>query len=467
MTTRVLENTTVVTPGREQEIVENGKIIIENDKITKVADSGEEILSGGSVERLDLDGKVVIPGLVSAHSHMEMSSMEEVIKEQSSRKVLLETLPFIQDIWNGERTELIESGYEYGCYNFLKNGITTINSMDYRPELGAEIIRESGMRAVIGHVGSDLFLKADTEEVIKREKAFIEKYGDSDRITPSIGAQGDLFCSKDLWDKISELRSEYPEVPFHTHILELPESREMSQVNGGEGTTQLLENLGLLDEKAVLAHFTRAEEEDFESFRRKDVGLAHCPSVLKEHDYHGRWPHVEKADEKKVKTGLGLDDHYIIENDDLFAEARTARDKLEEERGYSISPESLFSKMTLEGAQAVGLGEVTGSIEEGKKADLVVLDLELADEENPFAQVIEITPEKIEHVFVDGNHIVKSGEVQTLNREKILERKNEVETEIREELGQRFFDIKLLIRNLSIINWRVLKLLPHKLKNKL
>lgn len=466
MTTRILENATVVTPGRDQKVVEDGKIAVENGKIVKIGDSGEEIFSDSSVERLDLNGKVVIPGLVSAHSHMEMSSMEEIIKEQSSNKVLLETLPFLQDIWNGERTELIESGYEYGCYNFLKNGITTINSMDYRPEVGAEIIRESGMRAVIGHVGSDLFLKAGTEEVIEREKAFIEEYRGSGRITPSIGAQGDLYCSKDFWNEISELRSKYPEVPFHTHILELPESREMSQVNGAEGTTQLLENLGLLDEKAVLAHFTHAEEEDFESFKRKDAGLAHCPSVFKEHDYHDRWPHVEKADEKKIKTGLGLDDHYIIENDDLFAEARTARDKLEEEREYSISPESLFRKMTLEGAQAVGLGEVTGSIEEGKKADLVVLDLELDSEENPFAQVIESTPEKIEHVFVDGDHIVKHGEVQTMNREKILERKNEVETEIREELDQRFFNTKLLIRNLSIINWRILKLLPHKLKNK-
>lgn len=465
MNTRTLKNATVVTCGRDQKVVENGKIVIEDGEIIEVADSTQEIDS--SAEIIDLKGKVVIPGLINSHSHMEISSIEDILEEQSSNQTLLETLPIVQDIWDGDREELIKSGYEYGCYNFIKNGITTVNTMDYRPEVGADIIKSSGMRAVIGHVGTDLFLKTDTEEVIEREKAFLEEYRDSEMITPSISTQGDFYCSKSFWNEISELRTEYPEVPFHTHVFELPESRQMSKINGAEGTSQLLDELGLLNEKAVLAHFTHAKENDYQAFEKNSVGLAHCPSVLEAYDYNETWPQVEKADKRGIKMGIGLDDHYIIENDNLFDETRKVREKMKEQRDYSISPESLFRKMTLEGAKAVGLGEATGSIEEGKKADLVVLDIELDSNKNTFAQVIESTPEKVEHVFIDGEHVLENKKVQTIDREKMLERKNEVETEMREELDQRFLNTKLLIRTLSIIDLRVLKLIPHKLKNKL
>lgn len=465
MVFKVLENATVVTPGRDQDVVENAEVVIEDKVIVKVAESGSEAYPD-KAEVIDLRGKTVIPGLVNAHSHMEMSSVEQVLAEQSSNQILLETLPIVQDIWDGKRTELVKSGYEYGCYNFLKTGITTVNTMDYRPEIGADIIKEAGMRAVVGHVGTDMFLKAGREEILEREKAFIEEYRESSRITPSISTEGDLFCSRRLWEDIGRLRSEYPELPFHTHILELPESREMSKVNGSEGTTQLLEELGLLDERSVLAHFTHADEVDYRTFKRKSVGLAHCPSVLEVYDYNDSWPNVDKADGKGIRTGIGLDDHYLVDNDNLFDEARKARDKLEEERDYCISPESLFRKMTLEGAQALGLGEVTGSIEEGKKADLVVLDIDLASEEEIYSKLVESASEDVESVFVGGEQVVDQGIVTTLDRENILERKSKVESDIRDELDKRFLKIRLLVRTLSIIDWRVIKLIPQKLKSK-
>ncbi|PSH02460.1 MAG: hypothetical protein BRC26_00445 [Nanohaloarchaea archaeon QH_8_44_6] len=445
------------------EVVEETSVVVEDDRIVDIG-LGD---STGFDTVVDCEGLVAIPGMVNSHSHMELSSAEEIFFEQSSREVLLEVFPVVQSIWDGEREDLISSGYRYACYSFLRNGITTVNTLDDHPETGVDIIGESGMRAVMGFSPGDLFLNADAEEIIERERKFIEDYkGAYDgRITPSISCQGDLYSSQKLWKGVSELGEEYPELPFHTHVLEMPESNQMPQVHGFKGTVDLLESKNLLGEDSILAHFTHADKKQLEKIEETGTGLAHCPSILA-YDFNGSWPKVDTADKEDISTGLGIDDHYLIESESLFQEARKAREKLEEEKNYRISYHGLFKKMTREAAEAVGLGDEVGSIEKGKKADIVLLDLEIDFEANVYRQIIENTDkENIQEVFVDGEQVVKDGEVTTMDRDEVLEEKERVKHDFREELDKKFFKTRMLLKTLRIIDYRTLKLIPYKIRS--
>ena len=456
-----MENLSVVSGN--DDVVEETSVVIEDDRIVRIGVEDSSCFD----TVVDCEGLVAIPGMVNSHSHMELSSAEEIFLEQSSREVLFELFPVVQSIWDGEREDLISSGYRYACYSFLRNGITTVNTLDDHPETGVDIIGESGMRAVMGFSPGDLFLNADAEEIIERERKFIENYNDAyeGRIMPSVSCQGDLYCSQKLWNKVSDLGEEYPELPFHTHVLEMPESNQMPQAHGFKGTVDLLESKELLGENTVLAHFTHADKKQLEKIEETGTGLAHCPSILA-YDFNGVWPNVDTADKENISTGLGIDDHYLIESESLFEEARKAKEKLEDEKNYRISYQGLFRKMTSEAAEAVGLGDEIGSIEKGKKADIVLLDLEIDFEGNVYRQIIEnADKENIQEVFVDGEQVVKDGEVTTMNREEILEEKEQVKQEFREELNKRFFKTRMLLKTLRIIDYRTLKLIPYKLRN--
>lgn len=446
------------------EVLEKTSIAVKEDEIVEV---GEEI-SDDAREVIECEDLVAIPGLINSHAHMEMSALEDVLRSQSSKEMLLELLPIVQDIWDGDRQEMVETGYQYACYKFLENGITTVNTLDDRPETGVEIVGESGMRAVMGFSPGDLFLNTEVDEIVEREKRFIEKYKGAygGRITPSISCQGDLYCSEELWQELSSLRKEHPEIPFHTHIMEMPESNQMAQAHGYNGTIDLLKKKDLLGEKSVLAHFTHASEEQLGNLAKTKTGLAHCPSVLG-FDPGSSWPKLDIAEEENIDTGLGLDDHYFIESQSLFQEAREARQKLEDKRNYNISYQSLFRKITLEAATAIGLDNV-GAIKEGMKADIVLIDRDLDFSEDIYRQIIERTEtDDIREVFVAGQRLVKEGEVTSIDREEVKSRKKSVESEFRDEIDQSFYKTRKLIESLKIIDYRVLKLLPQKLKVKL
>jgi len=239
----------------------------------------------------------------------------------------------------------------------------------------------------------------------------------------------------------------------------------MPQAHGFKGTVDLLESKDLLGEDSVLAHFTHADKKQLEKIEETGTGLAHCPSILA-YDFNGVWPNVDTADKENISTGLGIDDHYLIESENLFQEARKAKEKLEDEKNYRISYKGLFRKMTSEAAEAVGLGDEIGSIEKGKKADIVLLNLEIDFEGNVYRQIIENADEEnIQEVFVDGEQVVKDGEVTTMNRDEVLEEKEQVKQEFREELDKRFFKTRMLFKTLRIIDYRTLKLIPYKLRN--
>ena len=227
---------------------------------------------------------------------------------------------------------------------------------------------------------------------------------------------------------MSRLAAEYPDVPVHTHLLEAEEGNEMSRYNGASDTVDLLDEVGLLDDRLIGAHFRVADGHDAERMGEAGAGVAHCPSVLGYYNFEsdGKWTPVQKLRSAGVDVGLGLDDHYWHDSIDLFGEARQARLLANwAEGGKQYDSIELLRMLTTESADAIGLDDV-GSLAVGNRADLLVLDVDSArftPLTNVPAQLVnKATRSEVETVIIDGRVVVDDGTVTTMDADSVRER---------------------------------------------
>jgi len=232
-------------------------------------------------------------------------------------------------IAEGEYEYLTEAGYELAALNFLAGGVTTSNSMDVRPSAGAETFGEAGLRGFFGVALSDLFWDVPVDEQFARARDFIDEYHDSydGRIQATICPHDDWSCTRELWERTADLVADYPDLHVHTHLLELEASNTMARSNRANDSLDLLDDVGLLNDQLVAAHFCLADEEDIQRTADAEASVAHCPSIFSYWNTDGdvQWTPVPELREAGVDVGLGIDDHYWHDSYNMFGEARQAR----------------------------------------------------------------------------------------------------------------------------------------------
>ncbi|MFB6312283.1 MAG: amidohydrolase family protein, partial [Salinirussus sp.] len=331
----------------------------------------------------------------------------------------------------GEFADLVEAGVELAALNFLSGGVTTTNSMDMRPSVGAEVFGDAGLRAFVGAPISDLFWDISVDQQFARTRTFIEEYHRSfdDRIRATICPHDDWSCTRDLWKRTARLAAEYPDLLVHTHLLELEASNTMARANGADDSLALLEDVSLLDDRLLAAHFRVASDRDIRRMADCDAAVAHCPSVFCywNPEPSAEWTPVPDLRDAGVDVGLGVDDHYWHDSYNLFGEARQARlaANLEWGAGQFTSRE-LVRMLTIEGAQALNIDDEIGSLEVGKRADLIVLEMDtpkFAPVNNIFAHVAnQATPADVETVIVDGEVLMRDGTVEAMDPATVVDR---------------------------------------------
>jgi cytosine/adenosine deaminase-related metal-dependent hydrolase len=465
MTLTRIDNLSVLTLDDADRFFPRASVLLDGDRIRAI-----ETGTRPAADRIiDGRGQLAMPGLINAHAHMELSAIAGTLARLRNTRLLLELLPLVQSIWNGEADELIRAGYEHACYHFLRHGITAVNTMDYRPEAGVDILGASGLRALMSHVASDRFLRATPAEILSREQALIEGWdGTHDgRIRVAIGCQGDLYASRELWTELARLRRSRPRQLFHTHLFETGFSRTMARMQGFGGSTEMLDQLNLLDGNSVAAHLTRAGVGDVERMAGRGAAMLHCPSILAKYDHSGGWPPVGQGLRSGLGMGLGLDDHYLLDSFDLFAEMRTARARARVHTGEDpFAPADLVRMTTSAAANALGYTD-TGRLMPGHKADLVLLDLDAGDCGDAHALyqrlVDEATADRVRTVFVDGRLCVSDGEVVTLEGAAVQERARVQDEDYRRRVRRPLRGTGRLLRSLRVLHPAMYALLPYRL----
>ena len=316
--------------------------------------------------------------------------------------------------------------------------------MDARPAAGAESFGEAGLRGFFGPAISDLFWDQSVDQQFTRAREFIEKYHNTydGRIRATICPHDDWSCTRQLWERTKSLAVEYPDLLVHTHLLELDESNTMARANGGTDSIGLLDDVGLLDDRLIAAHFRVADEEDVQRTAEADAAVAHCPSVFCYWNPNGetQWTPVPELRAAGIDVGLGIDDHYWHDSYSMFGEARQARlaANLKRSSGQFTSME-LIRMLTIEGARALGIDDEIGSIEEGKRADIILLDVDkpkFTPLTNVPAHVVNnAVPADVETVIVDGNIVLQDGVPTTMDSDDVRRRVTQAVERFMDETG--------------------------------
>ncbi len=426
---------TIVTGNARGDLLTNSSLRITNDRIDEItpAASARGAESGDAV---DADGFVIIPGFVQTHIHLCQTLFRGLADD-------LELLDWLRTrIFPFEASHSDRSTYAsamLGIAELIRSGTTTILDMgSIRHE--EEIIRavgETGLRAFVGKAMMDVndafpALRESTHEALSSTRRLVERWHNSygGRIRYAVAPRFALSCTEQLLGTLREMMQSARGVLFHTHASEnLGETSAVRQRFGMENI-EVLHQFHLLSERSCLAHCIHLNDRERAILKETRSSVAHCPSSnLK---LASGVANVPLLMSQGINVSLGADGAPCNNTLDMFQEMRLASLLQKPSHGPGAMPAAtLFRMATMGGARALSMEQEIGSIEVGKKADLVLLDLNGVW--NPLAGdiyssiVYSSRPENVDSVMIDGKWVYRKKEFVGLDADALVrDGKNEL-----------------------------------------
>jgi 5-methylthioadenosine/S-adenosylhomocysteine deaminase len=374
---RLLRHGTIVTVNPQGEIHPNADLLVDGDRIAAIGPSLDPALVD---EVIDCTGRAVIPGLVQTHIHL----CQTLFRGQADDLELLDWLQQrILPLEAAHDTESVYHSAQLGIAELLRGGTTAIVDMEtvHHTESAFTALQESGIRAMAGKVMLDCgpavpapLLEA-TDAALQRSVDLLERWhGQADgRLRYAFCPRFAVTCSDRLLREVAALADLYG-VHIHTHASENRGEIAYVQQDRGMRNVAYLDQVGLVHHRAVLAHCVHLDDAEVGVLAERQAHVAHCPSSnLK---LASGFAPVPRLLEAGVNVTLGADGAACNNNLDGFAEMRLAALIQKPLHGPRAMPARTVLEMaTIRGARAMGLADAIGSLEQGKKADLAVVDL--------------------------------------------------------------------------------------------
>ncbi len=417
--------------------IRDGGVVVEGPRIVDVGPL--EVLRTHHPDARVVDRRpaIVMPGLVNTHTHAAMIAF----------RGLADDLPLMEwlekYIWPSESRFVSESfirtALPGALIEMVRSGTTTFADMYFFQDLAGEIVREFGMRAVLGEGVIDYPTPAapTPEEQLRRSEALIQKFQGDELITPAVAPHAPYSCSVDLLRKTRTLADRYG-VLILTHIAETRNEVEIIRERYGTTPVRHLEAIGFLDDRVVGAHSVWVDDEEKEIYQNRDVAVAHCPeSNLKLAS--GVAP-IPDYLERGIRVGLATDGNASNNDLDMIGEMRTAALI---QKGLRFDPtvmdaRTVVEMATLGGARALHLDDRIGSLEVGKEADIVVLRtdaIHAAPHYDPHSWIVYAAKSSdVDSVWVRGKALLLAGEIQGLDESAVKENLHTLAREIQDAL---------------------------------
>jgi len=367
----LLTNAHILTMDREFSIHRSGGVAITGDSIVAV---GPDALAFEAAATLDCGGRVVMPGLVNAHTHVPMSLLRGLADDLRLDVWLMGYMMPVEREF--VTPEFVRLGTRLGCAEMIRSGVTCFADMYYFEEAVAEAAADVGMRGLCGQT----VLRFPTpdarsyEEGLTRAREFIQGWTGHPLIVPAPAPHAPYTCTPEILRSCAELAAEF-DVPLHIHLsetlLEVQESRERHGMPG----VPYVRKHGLFDAKVLAAHCVHVDDGEIRALKNFDAGVAHNPSSnLKL--AAGIAP-VARMLELGVNVGIGTDGAASNNDLDMFEETRLAALLAKGTQGdpTAVPARDALLMATRLGAAALHMDHLTGSLEPGKRADLMVLDV--------------------------------------------------------------------------------------------
>lgn len=406
------------------QVLEAYSIALKDQHIAAVLPRSEAC-NAASAEHIDLKGCVLMPGLINLHCHAAMA----LLRGYADDKPLMAWLQ--QYIWPTEQQfispEFVRDGSDLAIAELLKGGTTTLVDNYFFPEVTAEQCDNAGLRALLNFpiMEMETAWARDAETCINRGLQLRDRYRDHDRIDIGFGPHSTYSVSESVLAKVAMLAEEL-EAPVHIHLQETKEEVLSSVERCGLRPIDLLQKLGLLSPRTHCVHMNAVGEQDIETLATHGAHVVHCPrSNLKLAS--GISP-IQKMLDCGVNVALGTDGAASNNRLSMWAETQTASliGKIQHGDPRAVNAWSVLEMATLGGARALGQTDRLGSIETGKLADLIAVDISEAHQLplNDIASnlVYASAGSEVRWSWIGGRLIMCDGELQTLDYTDVTQR---------------------------------------------
>lgn len=413
----------VIPVDKSQSVIDNGSVMIKDDKIVDVLPTEEATAKYQADERISLPGHALIPGLVNTHGHAAMTLFRGMADD-------LELMTWLNDhIWPAEgkwvSPEFVADGTRLAIAEMIRSGTTCFSDNYFYGEEVANEILKSGIRGQICSTVIDFPTPgaADANEGISNAMALYEKYKDSDQIMPIFGPHAPYTVSDEPIEKIAKLAKEHG-IPVQMHVHETQTEVDGSVEKYSKRPIKRLYDLGLLGPHMQCVHMTALNEEDISLIVETGSHIMHCPeSNLKLAS--GFCP-VDKLQKQGVNVALGTDGAASNNDLDMFGEMRTAAQLAKAVAGNAeaLPAYEALAMSTLNGAISMGKEDKFGSLEAGKFADIVAVDLSDLESQPIFDPVSHLvyatTRNQVTDVWVGGKQLLANRELTTLSLSELI-----------------------------------------------
>lgn len=422
----ILENAFVLTNNGARDFLHTSVRVVDG----RIAEIKKNIRARAGEKKISLAGQVLIPGFIQTHTHLCQTLFRNLADD-------LELLDWLsQKIWRFEgahSAKSLRASARLGIAELLSGGTTTILDMGtvHHTDSIFQAVEELGIRAFVGKCLMDRddmpeVLRESTASALQENRALAERWhkAANDRIRYAHAPRFVLSCTEHLLREVNIMASKHGQL-IHTHASEnRSEIERVRELHDCENI-EYFEKLGLTNERLVLAHCIHLSETEKKILARTRTNISHCPSSnLKLASGIAPVPDLRQ---RGICVSLGADGAPCNNNLNMFQEMRLASLIQKPLHGPRMMPaQEVFEMATLEGARALGISADIGSIEVGKKADLVALDLQHLSSAVGFTEktpepvyssiVYSASPENITHTWVDGRVVYRRGARQAFLR---------------------------------------------------
>jgi 5-methylthioadenosine/S-adenosylhomocysteine deaminase len=413
----VIKGATIVAMDQKRRVlkdhsigIEDGWIVEIKDKITEEAD-----------HVIDGRGKLVMPGLVNAHTHLSMTLLRGVADD-------IPLMTWLQDhIWPIEANlneNHIKAGADLGIVEMIKSGTTCFNDMYWHMEVVAESVGNSGIRAALSTPLLDVMGPDQRGKLLREGETLIKQFQGHERITPFLGPHAPYTCSEELLLSVNDLHEKYG-IGVHIHVSETEDEVENIRKEKGKPPFEYLDSLGFLNERVVAAHCVWVSEKEMDIMKKRGVKVAHNP-VSNMKIAAGVAP-IQKYLNKGITVGLGTDGAASNNSLDMFEDLKITAllHKVYSKDPQAVPAETALEMATINSARALSLDNEIGSIEVGKNADIILVDLKkphLTPLTHPISHLVYTARgSDVSHSIIDGKIVMENYELKTLDEQRIME----------------------------------------------
>jgi 5-methylthioadenosine/S-adenosylhomocysteine deaminase len=408
----------------ERRVFENGAVAIRGDAIVALGTRQEIDKRYQPKRRIDGEDSILAPGLINTHGHAPMVLFRGIADDLRLQE-WLEKFIFPAEAKNVSPA-FVRDGTRLACIEMLLSGTTTYADMYYFEEETAAATKECGMRGVLGQTILQ-FPVADAKtpaEGLKRTEAFFRQYADDTLITPAVAPHALYTNSEETLRAARKLADKYGR-PMLIHLSETKKENDDMRAKYSASPTAVLERFGVLRGRTLAAHGVWIDAADMRILKDRGVGIAHCPSSNMKLS-SGVAPVVDYL-KNGLAVGLGTDGPAGSNNDlNMFEEMDLAAklQKVHTMDPTSVSAQQAFEMATIRGARALGMESGIGSLETGKRADLMFVRFTEPHGQPMFnvysALVYSLKASDVRHVMVNGRLLVRDRKVLSLDPAAVL-----------------------------------------------